>query len=347
MNQKFFKDVIWLGILLVLATTIHGGQKAEPVTFKSGSFDISGTLILPHSQGAFPLLIFVHGDGRGTKTMYAPLVSRFLDTGIACFCSDKPGYGDSRGKFTRGKILAQRAQIVADSIQLLKKHKNILAGKIGLWGISQAGWVMPLAMKKNKDIAFMIVVNGGACDSISQSAFQLRENLMCEGYEKKRALELEKYYIKMMKAQKYEVYLENVRPLIKESLVREMGFVWKEPWPRDRWQANPPDGEAFFNPLGLVKEMKIPILAMFGAKDTLCPPLTGSRDYKKVIEKGGNPLSRVVMIAGGDHSMVLSETGCVKERKKRRGFQWYNYAPGYIDTMLHWLQKILNPPPGP
>jgi len=64
--------------------------------------------------------------------------------GYATFIWDKPGYGKSTGKFDEKQLLHQRAKILIHAIEAIKKEPLIDHRRIGLWGISQGGYVMSI-----------------------------------------------------------------------------------------------------------------------------------------------------------------------------------------------------------
>lgn len=90
----------------------------------------------------------------------------FVDAGYAVLVWDKPGSGDSTGEFDGEQTLTQRAEILVDAIEWLMDESTIDESRLGVWGLSQAGWVMPLALTMTDDISFMIVVSGGAEDYV-------------------------------------------------------------------------------------------------------------------------------------------------------------------------------------
>ena len=126
---------------------IAGGQ-VEEITFRSGPFGIVGDLWLPEGEGPFPVVVFVHGDGPIERTgfgLYLPVMERMLRAGYATFAWDKPGTGKSTGEIDRSRLQAQRTQILLDAIEVMKAHPDLDPQRIGLWGASQAGYVMPRA----------------------------------------------------------------------------------------------------------------------------------------------------------------------------------------------------------
>ncbi|MGD9147092.1 MAG: prolyl oligopeptidase family serine peptidase, partial [Anaerolineae bacterium] len=141
-----------------------GGQEAqvEEIQFRSGRFKVVGDLRMPVGKGPHPAIIMVHGDGAATRDGHSHLLEVFLRNGYAVFSWDKPGSGESTGEFNRKgewDVLTRRAEILVDGINLLVEHPQIDADRIGLWGISQAGWVMPKAIELSDHVAFMIVVS--------------------------------------------------------------------------------------------------------------------------------------------------------------------------------------------
>jgi ligand-binding sensor domain-containing protein len=104
---------------------------------------------------------------------YLPIMERMLQAGYATFAWDKPGSGESTGRLEDGSVQAQRTQILLDAIQVIRARPDIDPRKIGLWGISQAGYVMPHVLAQSKDVAFMICVSCAGMSGYDQMAFQV------------------------------------------------------------------------------------------------------------------------------------------------------------------------------
>jgi hypothetical protein len=128
--------------------------------------------------------VFVHGDGPNNRTAggsYLPIMERMLAAGYATFAWDKPGSGASGGEIDRNHLLAQRSQIVLDAIDLLKQRRDIDAGRIGLWGISQAGYVMPKVLEQSDDVAFLIAISCPGGPGVEQGAYLVAAQASCGG----------------------------------------------------------------------------------------------------------------------------------------------------------------------
>lgn len=150
------------------ATTVP--VEVEEIRFQSDHFNLVGDFQVPGAGGKHPVIIMVHGDGgidRYDSGKYRPIMDRFLRAGYAVFSWDKPGTGESTGEFVDGAwIITDRASILVDAIELLKKHPAVDPERIGVWGISQGGIVVPMALTKTDDIAFAIVVSGPGVNGI-------------------------------------------------------------------------------------------------------------------------------------------------------------------------------------
>ena len=159
----------------------------EQFTFLSGHFKVVGELRIPSGDGKYPLVIMVHGDGPAYRHYFFSLKKCFLRAGYATMMWDKPGFGRSTGKFSNSHLRRERADILLDAVNHIKSHPRIYPNRIGVWGISQAGYVIPMAYPKTRDISFMILVGCPGEDGIHQTAYLIRRQLEFEGLSKEEA----------------------------------------------------------------------------------------------------------------------------------------------------------------
>lgn len=140
---------------LMFCCTAIGGQqqKSEIIRFKSSGVIIEGILDLPTGKGKFPLLVFVHGSGRRTRTDYQEFLTPFLKNGFATFRYDKRGVGNSNGSYADVDVGTENspttihtlAKDVVAAVENLKRNANVDSSRCILVGASQAGWIIPLA----------------------------------------------------------------------------------------------------------------------------------------------------------------------------------------------------------
>jgi len=315
----------------------------EEIRFDWGHFEIVGDLHIPDSGKKQPVVIFVHGDGPARRSpSRAPnrIMTSFLQVGFACFYYDKPGYGGSTGKFTSGKLFEERSSILVEAVNVLRNHPLINPNRIGLWGISQAGWVMPKAIAKTKDISFMIAISCAGVDGVEQSAYLVEKQILCEGYDEAEAKKARRYYRQRAHAKTYQEYLEAAEFLAQNQVVSSF-LEWGGILSEAQFSPRTPSNEGFFNPMTLIEKTSIPVLALFGEKDTQVDPFQAAKAYEKALKKAGNPFNQVKLFPEADHGIILSKTGCIREQRDRwRLRNNRGYAPGFIELMQNWLEKL-------
>lgn len=122
---------------------------------------LGGTLFLPITVGPHPAIIFHFGSGPWTRVEYSSSgVPRWIDEGIAVLSYDKRGVGQSSGECCPPNFPLLAADIIA-GIQVLQTRDDINSKKIGIWGFSQGGWIVPIvAALLPEDVAFTIIGSG-------------------------------------------------------------------------------------------------------------------------------------------------------------------------------------------
>src|SRR5262249_48498691 len=137
---------------------------------------LAGLLTVPLGPGPHPALVVVHGSGPGTRSQPVIEVDRFARQGIAVLAYDKRGCGTSTGdwRLVDFEVLAED---VLAGVRSLCHDRRIRADKIGLWGISQAGWIIPLAASRSPDGAVIVPISGAAVMPAEQEVWRQRQNL--------------------------------------------------------------------------------------------------------------------------------------------------------------------------
>src|SRR3546814_7736405 len=105
-----------------------------------------------------------------SASLYDHLKTILPALGIAVFTYDRRGSGASGSKDAGGAftVLADDAIAAARS---LKSDPRIDPRRIGTWGMSQGGWISPLAASRSPDIAFVGVGAGPAGTADGQLNF--------------------------------------------------------------------------------------------------------------------------------------------------------------------------------
>jgi dipeptidyl aminopeptidase/acylaminoacyl peptidase len=293
--------------------------QVEEIQFRSGKFKVVGDLLIPKDGERHPAIIMVHGDGpalRSGAVPFGPTMEIFLRHGFAVFSWDKPGSGESTGEINNA--LTQRADILVDGIEVLIEHPAIDPDQIGIWGISQAGWVMPLALEQSDEIDFMVVVSGGAEDSIEQGAYYVGQQVIELGGTEEQAALVDKYYSQYRKASSYEEYREAIEVLVSiPQLQNQYQFEIAE---ERQWKPLSRKFDAFIDPMDIIVRTTIPVLAFFGELDKNIDPVQGAEAYEVALQKAGNEHYQIITIPDVEHVFVTS--------------------PRYLEPLEAWLQQL-------
>ncbi len=126
---------------------------------------LSGTLFLPKDRGIYAAIIWHFGSNKWTRSPFDnSAANRWLNQGIAVLTYDKRGVGRSQGEccpFADEGYFPLLGGDVLSGVRLISQHPEIDATKVGAFGFSQGGWVLPVAAAESDgDIAFTIIGSG-------------------------------------------------------------------------------------------------------------------------------------------------------------------------------------------
>jgi dienelactone hydrolase len=148
---------------------------------------LAGTLSMPRwIRQPFPAMVMVHGSGRLTREDLRGDVRRLVREGIAVLAYDKRGVGASQGVYPQNwgndaestlRILAVDAAAVLDR---LRQEPDVDPARVGFFGASQAGWIIPLAAELlDPPPCFHVIISGAA---VSTGAEEFYSTLTGDGH---------------------------------------------------------------------------------------------------------------------------------------------------------------------
>ena len=334
---------VWILLAFSSACT---RSSVEEIVFRSGPFTVVGDLSMPGGTGPHPVVVFVHGDGPNNRTSgvtYPPIMERMLRAGYATLAWDKPGTGKSTGQIDRERVIEQRAEIVLDAIRFLKTRPDIDPARTGLWGISQAGYVIPRVLEQSDEIAFVIAVSCAGAPGVEQGIYLLAAQMVCAGYPKDSIEQLREQIRAFTMAETYQEYMRHKAPLAATPAFRALARFGQrvEVTPEEDW--HPADRARVYygyDPMDVIRGTSMPILAVFGERDTQVDPAQGAEAWREALAHAGNPRSRVKVFPGTDHNIIRCETGCIAERDARSAVAWRDYPREYLDLIESWLTEL-------
>lgn len=160
-----------LASLAVLAASIdwyaHRAIVTRTVRFDGGDIAIGATVYEPRTPGAHPAMVLVHGSAPLKRGFYALWAERFAARGIVVVVPDKRGVGGTGGAFERenNTSRANLERLAADvdaALRWAASLPSVDARRLGLFGLSQAGWVAPMAALRSDRARFLVMVTAPA-----------------------------------------------------------------------------------------------------------------------------------------------------------------------------------------
>ena len=144
-----------------------GDQQEGFVT--NGDIKIHYILDLPEGEGPFPAVVYGPGSGNVSANFrtHVAHARKLLELGFAVMRYDKRGTGESDGAVVSLSTANSQVTVpllAADMnavLQQLLQMPEIDTDRVGLFGVSQANWYMPLVAESAAEVGFMIVLTGG------------------------------------------------------------------------------------------------------------------------------------------------------------------------------------------
>jgi uncharacterized protein len=312
-----------------------------PIQFANRTDALAGILCLPHTTPPYPAVAFVHGSGaqaRDGLTMFPPIWEALAQRGIASLAWDKPGVGQSTGQWWH-QTVHDRANECLAAIEFLKQQPEIAPDKVGVWGSSQAGWIMPLAYATDPSAIAFMIANSVAIDGERQELYRLAHQLPADGYSQAEATKAVAYtelcfafgHLNLT----YDLYASLLR-LVEDAPWRDEAIVLQpeeyEHFKRDL----KPDPQ--FRPIAeYLEQLRCPVLLIFGERDTLVDIQESIRVYQAALQQAGNPDVTIRVFAGADHCLFPSTTGGMQEMRRMWQAAETSFVTGYLETVAEWV----------
>ena len=176
------------GALAVSAATVAPRSpsvtpKEIPVSFRSGANTLSGILALPAGEGPHAAVVLLSGSDRGGVDVpgYVLHARTLASSGVAVLRYDPPGVGGSTGDH-RLETLDDRGREALAAVAFLQSRPEIRPDEVGLWGVSQGGWVTEMAAAASKNIAFIVSVSGSGVSVAEQQVYSVEAQSRAAGF---------------------------------------------------------------------------------------------------------------------------------------------------------------------
>lgn len=144
-------------------------------SFAAGDVTLAATVIVPSGAGPFPAAVIVHGAAGGQRDWCRIQAQPLLAAGVAVLIYDKAGHGDSGGQ---APGIFEQAEAVEAAVEELAATPGIDPGMVGLAGLSNGMWVVPMVAAR-RSVAFIVGV-GSPGVTMAESEVHRRVKLLRE-----------------------------------------------------------------------------------------------------------------------------------------------------------------------
>ncbi|MEV7037381.1 prolyl oligopeptidase family serine peptidase [Amycolatopsis sp. NPDC051061] len=213
---------------------------SSDVTFTNGGVTLHGTAVAPPGGTKLPGLVMVDGSGAHSRDDHRFEAEAFARQGIATLIYDKRTEGYSQ--FSRS--YSTLADDALAAVEALRKRPDVDPARVGVWGLSEGGWVAPLAASRSAHIAFVVTLGANGVEPSRQQAWAIENQL--------RQLGMDGSMVRMASS----------------TMMRQLvgGGVFPE---------------AHYDPVPVLKSLRQPVLGLWGAKDVLTPPGEAIRIFQE------------------------------------------------------------------
>ena len=135
------------------------------VRFPNGKTTLTGTLTVPPGAAPHPGVVYVSGSGATLREESHWLDSLFISRGIAVLAYDKRGVGQSGGAYpgdlASAETIATLAGDAAAAARFLAAQAGIDRSRVGFYGLSQGGWIIPQATVRSGGAVSWALIQSG------------------------------------------------------------------------------------------------------------------------------------------------------------------------------------------
>jgi len=216
-------------------------SRYQEVTFHNNEADLqlAGMLFLPRGSGPFPAVVIIHGSGasRRDNRWYLTLTHYLQDRGIAVLLPDKRGSVKSEGNWRNASMEELAGDTVA-AVQFLPDHLAGRVSHLGIIGLSQGGWIAPIAASRDAKVDFVVNLVGSTLPAHEVLIYEETNNLRQAG----------------------------LLPGIADVIARLSTSYLRNVSQKEFWNA-----VGNFDPMPYWAAVTVPVLALYGGEDTNVP----------------------------------------------------------------------------
>ncbi|MUL47453.1 alpha/beta fold hydrolase [Mycobacterium sp. CBMA293] len=305
--------------------------REQRVTIPGPAEPLDGVLALPKTgNGPFGLVVFVHGDGPADASrdaFYRPIWESFARAGYASLSWNKPGIDGAPGNWLKQSMQDRAAETIA-AIDWARARADIDPHRIGAWGISQGGWVVPEVAVRKPDLQFAILV-GVAINWQRQGEYNLRAELRAQQAPQSELA-------------KALAHRERINQLLHDGATYDAyraAGIDSPPMAADRWGFIGRNYRVDVS--AVLPRISVPVLLELGASDLNVDVAETEGVYRQLVRRD---LLTVQTYPHASHSIAREDLdnnrGGVKAYAVALFAPRQLYAPSYLDNLRRYVQEL-------
>ncbi|SKG02146.1 peptidase S15 [Mycobacteroides abscessus subsp. massiliense] len=301
--------------------------REEQLTIPGSVQPLHATLALPKGgNGPFGLVVFIHGDGPADATrngFYKPIWESFAKAGYASLSWNKPGIDGAAGNWL-DQSMHDRATEAEAAIRWARGRGDIDPRRIGMWGISQGGWVVPEVAAHAPDLQFVILV-GAAVNWLRQGEFHTRAVMQHHGAsESDITAALDRHNA-------------TLQPLRGNANYAQYLAAQTDPKPMsaDRW--NFVRKNYLADVTGMLPQVKVPVLLALGDEDLNVDVNETERIYRQLLPPQQLTVQRYPHASHNIVKAALDNDQNWRSTLVALFAPRSLYAPGYLENMRNYV----------
>jgi pimeloyl-ACP methyl ester carboxylesterase len=322
------------------------------VTFVSGDTRLRGKLVMPEGSGPHPAVVFIGGSEQTSLVDEAFEPYLYASRGFATLVFDQRGTGESQGDYTRNfRVLATD---VLAALKWLRDQPRINGANVHLVGVSQGGWIAPMAAARDAKVRSVLVGSGPLVSVFEGDRWRYVSALKKQGFEDA-----------IPEADRINLILSDIVGRHQDrwsDLANALGAARREPWfdtlagsgsllgdaahsalplwaqrVRVWWtqRQDPPFIDRLYDPVPTAAALKMPSYWIFGEQDSTMPTEWTIEAINK-LQRQRKPMDYLIYPEAG-HGILRIER--LPDGKTRV----LGYEPDYFKAQIDWLKRNAAP----
>jgi dienelactone hydrolase len=211
-------------------------------------------------------------------------------------------------------------------IRFLQSQSEVDAAHVGLYGHSQGGTFAPLVGVRAGDLRFLIASAAGGINPADMETYSVENSIGIGIFPPAERADAQSYVRTLIDV----AYRGKDHTLLDVMSAKFKDRVWYFPPP-------PPDNSywlisraiASFMPTEYWRQIKVPVLLVYGAHDERVPPRESANAIQSALRSGGNSHVTLKTYSNADHTFTIVDP-------PHKG-GWPRREPDYAEMLVNWI----------